>query len=71
MGTFFLVVKPYKKQWMNIVDGLILDLVGVLVLCATFVYRQAFIVAVVTSITVLFILCLAGLCKHLRKKTWS
>ena len=24
LGNLFLIAKPYKKQWMNIVDGLIL-----------------------------------------------
>ena len=28
LGTFFLIAKPYKKQWMNIVDGLILIVIG-------------------------------------------
>ena len=28
LGTFFLAVKPYKKQWMNDVDGLILIFIG-------------------------------------------
>ena len=28
LGSFFLIAKPYKKHWMNIVDGLILILVG-------------------------------------------
>ena len=29
LGISFLTVKPYKKQWMNTVDGLILIFVGV------------------------------------------
>ena len=29
LGIFFLVAKPYKKQWMNTVDGLILMVIGV------------------------------------------
>ena len=28
LGSFFLMVKPYKKQWMNVADGLILKLIG-------------------------------------------
>ena len=28
LGTSFLAIKPYKKQWMNIVDGLILIFIG-------------------------------------------
>ena len=28
LGTFFFITKPYKKQWMNIVDGFILTTVG-------------------------------------------
>ena len=29
LGIFFLITKPYKKQWMNVVDGLLLTLIGV------------------------------------------
>ena len=29
LGMFFLSIKPYKKTWMNHVDGLLLFLVGV------------------------------------------
>ena len=32
LGTFFLTAKPYRKNWMNCVDGLILVSVGVTVL---------------------------------------
>ena len=28
MGTLILIVKPYKKNWMNYVDGVIVDLAG-------------------------------------------
>ena len=28
LGTFFLIAKPYKKQWMNCADGLTIDIVG-------------------------------------------
>ena len=30
LGTFFFIAKPYKKQWMNIIDGFILTSVVVL-----------------------------------------
>ena len=30
LGNFFLITKPYKKQWMNKVDGLILIAIGLL-----------------------------------------
>ena len=30
LGTFFLIAKPYKKNWMNYIDGLIMDLIGVI-----------------------------------------
>ena len=28
LGTFFFIAKPYKKQWMNVIDGFILTFVG-------------------------------------------
>ena len=28
LGTFFLITKPYKKQWMNIIEGLMLIVIG-------------------------------------------
>ena len=32
LGTFFFIAKPYKKSWMNSVDGVIITLIGVLIL---------------------------------------
>ena len=32
VGAFFLMAKPYKKNWMNYVDGLIIDVVGIILL---------------------------------------
>ena len=35
IGCFFLTVKPYKQNWMNIVDGLMMTLLGMMcALCA-------------------------------------
>ena len=28
LATFFFIAKPYKKQWMNVVDGFTLTLIG-------------------------------------------
>ena len=30
LGVFFLMVKPYKKSWMNTVNGLVLILLGMI-----------------------------------------
>ena len=36
LGNFFLITKPYKKQWMNKVDGLILIVIGLF--CSSYMY---------------------------------
>ena len=36
LGTFFFIAKPYKKQWMNVIDGFILTFIGLY--CSTCVY---------------------------------
>ena len=53
LGMFFLTVKPYKKNWMNCLDGLILILVGVVLLVFLYEVKILFIfVAVVVSVAV-------------------
>ena len=67
IGSFFLVAKPYKKKWMNFVDGIIVDMIGVLILTAVFDNKQVFFIAFVIHIIVVFlILCFVGLymCLH-------
>ena len=32
LGTFFFMAKPYKKSWMNSIDGSTITLIGVLLL---------------------------------------
>ena len=29
LGSLFLIAKPYKKKWMNNIDGLILTVIGI------------------------------------------
>ena len=53
LGVFFLTAKPYKKNWMNRSDGLILLLVGVVLLIFMYEGKILFIfVAVVVSVNV-------------------
>ena len=44
LGTFFLMLQPYKKSWMNHADGLSLFVVGVLLLIETFNDQYIFII---------------------------
>ena len=36
LGMFFLAAKPYRKNWMNCIDGLIVVLVGVTLLIISY-----------------------------------
>ena len=49
LGTFFLMLKPYKRGWMNHVDGVSLLIVGVLLLIETFDNQTTFIIGGVTG----------------------
>ena len=49
LGTFFLMLQPYKKSWMNHADGLSLLVVGVLLLIETFNNQYIFIIGDVTG----------------------
>ena len=44
LGTFFLVIKPYKKQWMNITDGYILTSFGLIILMGNYREKDVYIV---------------------------
>ena len=55
LGTFFLVVKPYKKQWMNNADGSILTSLGLLILLGNYRERSVYIT---TAVLILFPLIL-------------
>ena len=68
IGSFFLVVKPYKKKWMNFIDGIIIDIVGVLILTAICGEKTFFIAFIANIIVVFLILCLVGLymCLHIK-----
>ena len=42
LAAFFLVAKPYKKKWMNYIDGLLILWIGVLVYVHLFVRKALF-----------------------------
>ena len=49
LGTLFLTLQPYKRGWMNHVDGISLLMVGVLLLIETFNNQTIFIIGGVTG----------------------
>ena len=68
LGVFFLVAKPYKKNWMNYIDGLLILWIGVLVYVFVIVQKTAFFVGILFGpvlLMVIFLLkCLCVLKKH-------
>ena len=52
LGTFFLMLQPYRRGWMNHVDGVSLLAVGVLLLIETFDNQTIFIIGGVTGAVV-------------------
>ena len=39
LGSFFLIAKPYKKRWMNIIDGLTMILIGLYCCVNRYIYK--------------------------------
>ena len=53
LGALFLVLKLYKKNWMNHTDGLILLLLGTMMLTIHFDPKFTFILAIVIAMLVI------------------
>ena len=53
LGVLFLVLKPYKKNWMNHSDGLILLLFGTVMLTSRLAPKFTFILAIVIAVLVM------------------
>ena len=60
LGTFFLLEKPYKKNWMNYVDGLIIDTVGIMLLVRAHHDEHVFLAGVISSVAAFVVLLLVG-----------
>ena len=58
LGTFFLVMRPYKKLWMNHFDGLVILSIGVLLLIETRENQQIFLLGFAVGMMIVVCLCL-------------
>ena len=58
LGTFFLVMRPYKKLWMNHFDGLVILSIGVLLLIETHENQQVFLLGLAVGMMIVMCLCL-------------
>ena len=58
LGAFFFTAKPYKRAWMNHVDGQILMLAGVFLLTVISDNKTMFVLGIVVAVIVLVISCL-------------
>ena len=67
LGVLFLVLKPYKKNWMNCTDGLILLLLGSLMLTIHLDPKFTFVVAIVSGTMVIVSLSMYFIGKYVRK----
>ena len=56
IGTLFLLLRPYKTNWMNKVDGLILTFLGVVILTTILENKAMYIIEIVIALS------LIGLC---------
>ena len=65
LGTFFLMAKPYKKNWMNSFDGIVILYLGVLLLLNLYQTKVAFVIGLVIGAVVLLafplVMCLQKL----------
>ena len=66
LGTFFLIVKPYKKKWMSESDGLILVSFGTFILTNT-IPRITFMTGIVIGLMVITSVFLSVICKCLKR----
>ena len=67
LGTFFFIAKPYKKNWMNSLDGLILTLVGAYMLTEIYENHSVFIVGTIVVVIVFMSICLASIHRYLKE----
>lgn len=58
LGIVFLIVNPYKRKWMNNVDGLILTAFGVLILVYFAENKIIYLIAVVLGLCVIVFSCI-------------
>ena len=64
LGAFFLIAMPYKKKWMNFVDGLIVLSIGMVLLVSLFDNRLVFIVGTVIIVIEVVVICFCEVCKY-------
>ena len=60
VGVFFLIAKPYRKNWMNYVDGLVIVLVGVLLLISGYGSSAMFLPGLVIALIVLILVSIVS-----------
>ena len=65
LGVFFLVAKPYKKNWMNYIDGLLILWTGVLVYVSILAKKAQFIFGILFGPIFLVIICLLICCEKI------
>ena len=62
LGTFFFIAKPYKKNWMNCVDGMIVFLIGVLLLINIHGTKATFVSGIVFVLILLVVYLFFHVC---------
>ena len=60
IGTFFHIAKPYKKNWMNCIDGLIIVFIGELILINLYGNKTLFFFGVVFGSLILLIIIIVS-----------
>ena len=67
LGALFLTIKPYKKNWMNRTDGLILFVLGSLMMTIQLSPKFTFIIATVIATPVIATVSLYFISKYVKK----
>jgi hypothetical protein len=62
LGTLFLMFQPYKRSWMNHVDGVTILMVGVLLLIESFENQDIYIIGSVTGAVAFVFIILRSIC---------
>ena len=63
LGCLYLTLKPYKKNWMNVVDGLVLILLGVIVVLVAVGGDYTLMLVLLLSILPAFVVLVYLICK--------
>ena len=68
MGACLLIAQPYKKRWMNIIDGLTVLFIGMILLISLFDNKLIFLIGIVFIAVQVVVIGLCSVCKYVHTR---